>query len=157
MLAECKNNEQIKRSSVEVLGTVHAADCGTGVTLMVRVEGSKVPSAVFLCVWQISCYKWAITPLLSSDTDTSHPLCTRRLRSTCISLLVSGMLVESSSPWASGIMLVQKKDGRLRFYAYYLQLNQRTVLDRYALPRIDGIIDHLLGGKVLLLFGHALR
>lgn len=62
-------------------------------------------------------------------------------------LLESGMIVESSSPWASGIVLVRKKDGRLRFCIDYRQFNQRTVRDSYALPRIDEMIDHLLGAK----------
>ena len=62
-------------------------------------------------------------------------------------LLKHGIITESNSPWASGIVLVKKKDGRLRFCIDYRQLNQRTVKDSYALPRIDEMIDHLIGAK----------
>ncbi len=51
----------------------------------------------------------------------------------------------SESPFASGVVLVRKKDGRLRFCVDYRQLNQRTVRDAYALPRIEETMDYLLG------------
>ncbi len=62
-------------------------------------------------------------------------------------LLDNGIITESDSPWASGIVLVQKKDGRLRFCIDYRQLNQRTVKDAYALPRFEEMMDQLIGSK----------
>lgn len=56
-----------------------------------------------------------------------------------------GIIRESNSPWASGIVLVRKKDGRLRFCVDYRQLNQNTVKDAYALPQIEEPLDNLLG------------
>lgn len=62
-------------------------------------------------------------------------------------LLEHGIISQSSSPWASGIVLVRKKCGGLRFCIDYRQLNQRTVKDSYALPRIEELMDHLIGAK----------
>ena len=58
-------------------------------------------------------------------------------------LFDTGMIKESSSPWASGVVLVRKANGKLRFCVDYRKLNQRTVRDSYALPRIEEIMDHL--------------
>ncbi|GFS98928.1 retrovirus-related Pol polyprotein from transposon 412 [Trichonephila clavipes] len=43
----------------------------------------------------------------------------------------------SSSPWASPIVLVKKKDGSTRFCVDYRQLNDITKKDSYPLSRID--------------------
>ena len=56
-----------------------------------------------------------------------------------------GIIQESSSPWASPVVLVRKSNGALRFCVDYRMLNQRTIKDAYALPRIDELIDHFAG------------
>ena len=62
-------------------------------------------------------------------------------------LLSSGMIRRSKSPWSSNVVLCRKKDGKLRMCIDYRQLNQRTVKDSYALPRIDEILEALIGNK----------
>ena len=59
----------------------------------------------------------------------------------------SGVIRESFSPYASPIVLVRKKDGSLRFCIDFRKLNQRTVRDSYALPRIDETLQMLHGAK----------
>ena len=54
-----------------------------------------------------------------------------------------GVIQPSSSPWASAIMLVRKKDGTLRICVDYRQLNSVTKLDIFPLPRIDDLLDQL--------------
>lgn len=52
-------------------------------------------------------------------------------------ILYSGVIVESSSPWAAPIVLVRKKNGTLRFCMDYRKLNSITHKDAFPLPRIE--------------------
>ena len=60
-------------------------------------------------------------------------------------MLERNVIEPSSSPWSSGIVLVQKKDGSTRFCVDYRRLNAATIKDAYPLPRIDESLDHLSG------------
>ena len=57
------------------------------------------------------------------------------------------VIQKSSSPWASGIVMVEKKDGSKRFCVDYRRLNDITIKDAYPLPRIDDSLDQLSGAK----------
>ena len=58
-----------------------------------------------------------------------------------------GVIQSSSSPWAFPVVLVQKKDGSIRFCVDYRKLNQITQKDTYPLPRIDMILYALNGSQ----------
>ena len=53
----------------------------------------------------------------------------------------------SSSPYASPIVVVQKKDGSIRLCVDYRQLNAKTRKDAFPLPRIEESLDALSGAK----------
>ena len=62
-------------------------------------------------------------------------------------MLRKDVIQPSSSPWASGIVMVQKKDGSKRFCVDYRRLNDVTLKDAYPLPRIDASLDQLSGAQ----------
>ena len=53
----------------------------------------------------------------------------------------------SQSPYCSNVVLVRKKDNTLRFCIDLMKLNNLTVKDSYALPRIEETFDALHGAK----------
>ena len=61
--------------------------------------------------------------------------------------LERGVIRESSSPYASPIVLVRKKDGKLRVCVDYRSLNVKTHKDAYPLPRIEDALQTLKGAK----------
>ena len=64
-------------------------------------------------------------------------------------LIAGGQIEPSDSPWASNVVLVNKKDGTKRFWFCidYRRLNSLTIKDAYPIPRIDDTLDTLAGAK----------
>ena len=63
-------------------------------------------------------------------------------------MLQDGVLCPSSSPWASPVTLVPKKDGSIRFCVDYRKLNSATEKDTYPLPLIQDIFDQVGGSAI---------
>jgi hypothetical protein len=62
-------------------------------------------------------------------------------------MLENGIIERSTSPYASPIVLVKKKDGSTRFCVDYRKVNQITHKDAYPLPLIDATLDAMAGSK----------
>jgi Reverse transcriptase (RNA-dependent DNA polymerase) len=62
-------------------------------------------------------------------------------------MLDTKLIRPSSSPWTSPVVLVRKKNGKLRFCVDYRKLNGITKKDAYPLPRIDDMLNTLKGSK----------
>ena len=69
------------------------------------------------------------------------------IEQTVAKLLKEGKIKPSKSPWGSPVVLVRKKNGKLRFCVDYRQLNDVTKKDAYPIPRIDEMLDGLNGSK----------
>jgi hypothetical protein len=60
-------------------------------------------------------------------------------------LLDMGHIIPSSSPFASLVVLVKNKDGTMRMWIDFRDLNKKTIKNRYPIPRIDELLDELHG------------
>ena len=58
-------------------------------------------------------------------------------------MLSANVIRSSSSPWASPLVTVPKKDGTTRFCVDYRKLNNVSVRNAYPLPNNDDIFTHL--------------
>jgi hypothetical protein len=63
-------------------------------------------------------------------------------------LLEKNFVRPSVSPWGAPVLLVKKKDGSMRLCVDYKQLNKVTIKNKYPLPRIDNLMDQLVGACV---------
>jgi hypothetical protein len=63
-------------------------------------------------------------------------------------LLSKGFIRPSSSPWRSPTLFIDKKDGSRRLCIDYRSLNEITIKNKYPLPRIEDLFDHMRGAKV---------
>ncbi|XP_062839805.1 uncharacterized protein LOC103279995 [Anolis carolinensis] len=64
-------------------------------------------------------------------------------------MLDLGIIVPSSSPWASPVVLVQKPDKTIRFCVDYRLLNKVTQTDTYPMPRLDDLLERIGNSKFI--------
>jgi len=62
-------------------------------------------------------------------------------------MLDNGIIKHSSSPYASPILLVRKKDGTWRFCVDDRHLNAQTVKNKHTMPIVEELIDELVGAQ----------
>ena len=62
--------------------------------------------------------------------------------------LTKGLVCPNYSPFALTILLVKKKDGSFRMCVDYRALNKISIKHRYAMPRVDDLLDALGGATI---------
>ena len=60
---------------------------------------------------------------------------------------MDNIIQHSRSPAGAPIFFIKKKDGSLRLVMDYQGLNKVTIRNRYALPLISSLLEHLSGAK----------
>ena len=89
------------------------------------------------------------------DTGTARPIRqplrrfppapVEAISSEVVKLLAQGVIEPASSPWASNVVLVRKRDGTYRCCIDYRQLNNVAVKDAHPVPRMDSCLDAMAG------------
>lgn len=69
------------------------------------------------------------------------------LRQHLLHLKDAGIITESRRPYASPIVVVRKKTGKIRMCVDFRTLNRRIVPDQYTVPRVEDALACLSGSK----------
>ena len=97
---------------------------------------------------------------VTDDSMTNKPARVRRyspehieaMKSQVNELIKAGVARKSSSPWASPVLLVKKKNGKWRMCIDLRRVNEVTETENWPLPRIDDLIKKCQGTKVYAKF-----
>ena len=99
------------------------------------------------------------TTLVTHDIDTGEaapirqpprhvPFALQRKLETEVKRMLDAKVIEpGSSPWASPVVLIRKKDGPIHFCVDYRNLNAVMRFDAFPLPRIDKTLESLSGAR----------
>ena len=71
------------------------------------------------------------------------PMELKELKTQLQDLVDKGFIRPSVSSWGALVLFVKKKNGTIRLYIDYRQLNKVTIKNKYPLPRIDDLFDQL--------------
>jgi len=98
-------------------------------------------------------------PPFSLDTGQAAPIQKRpyrpalawkqKIETEIDTLLAEGIIQPSTSPWASPLMAVPKKNGEVRICIDFRAVNSLTTPDPYPLPRIDDLLATVASAKYL--------
>jgi hypothetical protein len=86
-------------------------------------------------------------PISKRDCMVSRPKLVE-IKKQIDELSEKGYIRPSTSPWATPVLFVDKKDGTRRICIDYRALNEVTIKNKYPLSRIEDLFDQLRGSSV---------
>ena len=161
----CPSSQAVKRSFIDTEAQVpdHLTDMYTRASTDLNPQ-EKVQLASLLNRFgdSFSCGEWdlGLTNLAEHAIETEDaapikqhprrvPLAHAEAEKQAIEdLKAKGVIRESTSPWASPIVLVAKKDGGVRPCVDYRRVNQLVKPDGFPLPRIQDCLDAVAGSSL---------
>ena len=155
----CDENELPEHVSVLFLQTLENASLTSDVK-----QGLKTLLSDHQDTFATSSADLGYCKLLEHDIDTGEhppirqsprrpPLAARDAEDEILDeMLASGVIEPSTSPWASPVCLVRKKDGSFRFCVDYRRVNAVSKKDAYPVPDIQDALDHLRGARYFATF-----
>ena len=75
------------------------------------------------------------------------PALFQEVREHLTEMIEAGTIRPSNSPYSSNVVIARKKDGTIRFCIDFRKLNNKTVKDAYAIPRVEDTLHLLAGAK----------
>ena len=98
------------------------------------------------------------TPLIEHEIHTEgppvrlpsrrqNPLIREQEQQQVQETIQDGVIRPSTSPWASPVVMVKKKDNTMRFCVDFRKVNDAIIKDAHPLPRIDHTLESLHGAK----------
>ena len=81
------------------------------------------------------------TSPIKADPYKNMEIFKDKIEKTIKELIDLGFIRTNSSPFASSIVLVKKKEKNMCMCIDYIALNKNTIKNRYHIPMIDELID----------------
>ena len=75
------------------------------------------------------------------------PALFQEVREHLTEMIEAGTIRPSNTPYSSNVVIVRKKDDTIRFCIEFRKLNNKTVKDAYAIPRVEDTLHLFAGAK----------
>ena len=105
-------------------------------------RGQEDPGLYKSDPFEIKLKEEAKTPIVSRSYRY-NPVVAKEVDSIIVKYLKAGIIRRSQSPYAAPIVVVLKKNGKIRITCDYRRLNEATVIPQTPIPRIDELLDTL--------------
>ena len=87
-------------------------------------------------------------PPIRGKTRPLNPLLAKQVRDVLIKWEEQNIIRKSSSPWSSPIVVVPKKNGKIRVCADYRSINNVTLKNSWPLPHIESSLSNLANQNI---------